>query len=464
MNAPPPTDPTEPPTPGTVAIVGAGFSGTLLAVQLLAQTEMGILLIERNVQQVGAGVAYSTDEPLHLLNVRAGNMSAFPDRPDHFRDWLAERHGGNASDFASRQIYGDYLRETLIKTATRFPGRLKKIDGEVVAAETVDGRLLLLLGDGREIWPASLALTIGNLPPHDPVPGLRQKLPPHLYLSDPWAAPQTAALDTDAHILLIGTGLTTIDVSLRLFNNGFAGHITALSRRGLRPHRHIAAQPSSPQRLERPAQSLSALTAWVRREARGREWRSVVDSLRPVTQMLWSSFDVKTRRRFLRHLRPYWDIHRHRIAPPIAERIDGLIAEGRLRFIAGKTIDFEMRNDSVQVTWRPRGEDKAQTLDFDLVINCTGPQGDVERSDEPLVRQLLGAGIIRPDALNLGIDTDVYGHVIGSDGTPHEQIMAVGPMTRGGLWEVVAVPDIRTQVAAIARRLGNCHWVGGEGL
>lgn len=452
------------PAPINVAIVGAGFSGTLLAVQLLVQTEVDILLIERSIGRLGAGVAYSTDEPSHLLNVRASNMSAFPDRPDHFRDWLAHRHGGEGGDFASRQLYGDYLRETLIKTASSHPGRLHSVDGEVVAAETVDGRVRLLLEDGHDLWADRLALTIGNLPPHDPVPDLREQLPPSLYVSDPWIAPPDMKGDEDGHILLIGTGLTAIDVALRLFNNGYRGRVTALSRRGLSPHRHIVGQPRPPERLERPANSLSALTVWAKREAAGQDWRGVVDSLRPITQMLWSSFDLKVRERFLRHLRPYWDVHRHRIAPPIADRIDALVAEGRLSFAAGKTIAYADRRATAQVTWRPRGKDETEVLEADLVINCTGPQGDVTRSTEPLVKQLLDAGIIRADALRLGIDTDTYGHVIGADGTAHEHIMAVGPMTRGGLWEVIAVPDIRSQVAAIARRLGNVHWVGGEGL
>lgn len=118
----------------------------------------------------------------------------------------------------------------------------------------------------------------------------------------------------------------------------------------------------------------------------------------------------------------------------------------------------------MQLNWRPRGLDAVEQLDAQLIINCTGPQGDVERSEETLVRYLRENGIIRADPLRLGIDTDSYSHAIDAEGQPHENILAVGPMTRGGLWEVIAVPDIRHQVAAIARRLGNEHWVGGEGL
>jgi uncharacterized NAD(P)/FAD-binding protein YdhS len=216
--------------------------------------------------------------------------------------------------------------------------------------------------------------------------------------------------------------------------------------------------------LAKPAPELSELVGWARGEARQHDWRLVVDSIRPITQMMWASADAGKRERFLRHLRPFWDVHRHRLAPEVADRIDALVASGQLRFRAGKIADVRADPDALALDWRPRGSDGIETLRAARVINCTGPQGDLLRSADPLVRRMLAAGRIRPDALRLGLDIDRDGHVVGARGRASEHILAIGPMTRGDLWDVVAVPDIRIQVSALARRLVNAHWVAGEGL
>ena len=187
-------------------------------------------------------------------------------------------------------------------------------------------------------------------------------------------------------------------------------------------------------------------------------------SIRPITQMMWTAADADKRARFLRHLRPFWDVHRHRLAPEVADRIDALVASGQLRFRAGKIAEVAVEPAALAVAWLPRGETALVTTRAARMINCTGPQGDLLRSSDPLVKRLLGARRIRPDTLRLGLDIDCDGHVMDAAGKPSEHILAIGPMTRGDLWEVVAVPDIRSQVSALARRLVNAHWTGGEGL
>lgn len=187
-------------------------------------------------------------------------------------------------------------------------------------------------------------------------------------------------------------------------------------------------------------------------------------SIRPITQMMWAAADADKRARFLRHLRPFWDVHRHRLAPEVADRIDALVASGQLRFRAGKIAEVAVEPAALAVAWLPRGETALVTKRAARMINCTGPQGDLLRSSDPLVKRLLGARRIRPDTLRLGLDIDCDGHVMDAAGKPSEHILAIGPMTRGDLWEVVAVPDIRSQVSALARRLVNAHWTGGEGL
>ncbi len=447
-----------------VAIVGAGFSGTLLAINLLEQEDVEVLLIERDRRRMGAGVAYSSFDQTHLLNVRAGNMSAFPDRPGHFCDWLAARGLGCEKAFVSRATYGNYLRETLAAAMEKYGRRLQLIDDEVLDIEERYGKVTLGLVNGGLVEADKVALAIGNLPPHDHPAIAGAGLTPWRYIGDPWASPLAEGLRGHQTVLVVGTGLTAIDVILRLASNGFGGRIVAMSRRGLRPHRHIDGLAPVRPVLARPAPELSDLVRWGREAARRADWRLAVDSIRPITQMMWASADADKRARFLRHLRPFWDIHRHRLAPEVADRIDALIARRQLVFRAGKIDDVVSEPDSVAVHWRSRGEDRTRRLDVARIINCTGPQGDLLRATDPLVRRLLKQGVIRPDALRLGLDIDRDGHVMNREGRASDHILAIGPMTRGDLWEVVAVPDIRNQVSALARRLVNAHWTGGEGL
>lgn len=363
----------------------------------------------------------------------------------------------------TRATYGHYLREALAGAMEKHGKRLKLIDDEVLDVEEREGRVTLGLVNGGLIEADRAVLAIGNLPPHDPPTIVGAHLPAHRYVGDPWASAFETGLEKDAAVLVIGTGLTAIDVILRLVDHGHVGPITALSRRGLRPHRHIDGLRPMPI-LAKPAPELSELVHWARLESRSRNWRLVVDSIRPITQMMWGSADARKRARFLRHLRPFWDVHRHRLAPAVADRIDALVASGQLAFRAGKIADVRGEADALAVLWLPRGAESPVVARAARMINCTGPQGDLLRSTDPLVKRMLRAKRIRPDALRLGLDIDRDGHVVDATGRPSEHILAIGPMTRGDLWEVVAVPDIRIQVSALARRLVNAHWVAGEGL
>lgn len=448
-----------------VVIVGGGFSGTLLAINLMRHGGPRATLVERRPRQLARGVAYSAAHPSHLLNVRAGNMSALPDEPDHFVRWLDARGEGDRKTFVPRTIYGTYLREMLDDTVARSDGRLVHVEGEVCALDMVAGDgVSLTMADGGRIAADTAVLAMGNLPPHTP-PGLApDDLPEGVYAADPWASDIAEGLGADDTIVLVGTGLTAIDAALLLDARGFEGQILAISRRGLSPRRHVDGAPAPRGVSDKPQGELSDLVRHVRARTAEDGWRTAVDELRPVTQMLWAAASEALRGRFLRHLRPYWDVHRHRLAPHVADRVEALVAEGRLRFTAGKMVSTKPAGRGADLTWRPRGETDAVVTRVARIVNCTGPQGDLLRSDESLFRHLLANGSIRPDPLRLGVDVDAQSRAIRRDGTPEDRIHCIGPMTRGGLWEVVAVPDIRQQSWDLARRLSNAQWVGGEGL
>lgn len=445
-----------------VAIIGAGFSGTLQAINLIRHEGPRATLIER-APVAGTGLAYGAAHPSHLLNVRAANMSAFPDDPGHLVRWLEARGVEHAAtSFVPRRVYGEYLREMLDEALARYPDRLRLVRGEVEDVTFDAEGATLQLSDGTLRADAAV-LAVGNLPPHDP-PGLDPAtLSAERYKGDPWDPSVPEGLSDSDTVLVIGTGLTMVDVALLLEARGFGGKIVAVSRRGLLPRPHAAGQDWDRIR-ERPRTKASELVRAVRDRAEQVGWRNAVDELRPFTQPMWANASEDERARFLRHLRPWWDVHRHRLAPEVHARLQALIDSGQLEVRAAKTLGFVEGTDGIVVTLRPRGQDAPETILAQRIVNCTGPLGDLARSREPLLQRLAAHGVIRPDPAHIGIDVDNQGQTIAADGTANANLYALGPMTRGAFWEIVAVPDIRTQTWAVARRLSNAQWVGGEGL
>lgn len=434
-----------------VAIVGGGFSGAMLAVQLLRRGAR-VTLVERGGSP-GRGLAYGAADPIHLLNVRAGNMSAYPDDPGHLARWLDARGLADAaSRFAPRRLFGDYVEEQLAEAVTAAPGRFAHVRAAAEDLEQREAGIVLRTDAGERIEADAAVLALGNLPPPAP-PGLDPaRLPDGSYWGDPWAPGATAGLDNGS-VLLVGTGLTMVDLALLLDARGFAGRIVALSRRGLIPRPHRDEPPPADRRTEPPRAIDSNLVREVRARAAAIGWRHAVDELRPFSQGLWRGATAAQRRRFIRHLRPRWDVHRHRIAPQVAAGIQALIDDGRLEVAAGKLVSTEAADGGVRVRWRPRGSDELHEAVFARIINCTGPEGDLPRSSEPLLRRLLERGRIRPGPIGLGLDADAQGRVLAANGTPDPRLYAVGPLTRGLYWEIVAVPDIRGQVADLAATL-----------
>jgi len=444
-----------------VAIIGGGFSGALQAINLLRHQGPRATLIERR-DVAARGVAYSAAHPDHLLNVRAGNMSALPQEPGHFERWLERRHPRFAGGFAPRLIYGDYLAELLDEARRAAPERLTLTQGDAAdLAQEGEGWRIALAG-GRTVVADAVILAPGNLPPHIPAGIDPDALPPGSFAAEPWTGDVAEGLTDQDQVLVIGTGLTMIDISLLLDARGFRGKITALSRRGLAPRAHAPVEASSLD--ERPPPEAVALLRHVRARVPEVGWRAAVDELRPYTEGIWAAAGLDERRRFLRHLRAWWDVHRHRIAPQVAARIRDMQDGGRLEISAGKLIDVTPHGDGACVRYRPRSQDGIVALPIRRIINASGPQGDLLRTEEPLLRHLLERGLIRPDPLRIGIDVTPQSEVIGADGEAFPNLLALGPMTRGTFWEIVAVPDIRRQTWAVARKLSNAHWVGGEGL
>ncbi len=445
-----------------IVIVGGGFSGALLAINLVRHDGPRATLIERR-GAVGRGTAYSTVHPDHLLNVRAANMSAYPDDPNHFTRWLAARSGHDGSEFVPRRLYGDYLEELLHAAVAKGDGRLSVVRGDAVDIEAIGARRRVLLADGQFVDGDIVALAVGNLPPAPPACLDPELLKNGQYVGDPWSSALAADLGPNDTIVVLGTGLTMVDVALLLDAEAFAGRIVAISRRGLLPLSHQGGTPPS-SRSERPATDPIGLLQALRQRAAEVPWRAAVDELRPYTQGLWRAMSIEDRSRFLRHLRPWWDIHRHRLAPVVAQRLERMQSSGRLEIVAGRILSATPTSREIKLSYKPRGSDRVHDLNVSKLINATGPEGDLARVGEPVLRALWERGWLRADPLGIGLDVDQDSRAIGREGEVSEQLLVLGPMTRGAFWEIVAVPDIRRQAWSVARRLAGAHWVEGEGL
>jgi uncharacterized NAD(P)/FAD-binding protein YdhS len=390
---------------------------------------------------MGKGVAYSTTEAVHLLNVRAEGMSALAGDPGHFARRF-ETEGGDPRGFAQRRFFARYLAELLDEAVTS--GCAQPVEATAVSGSREDDGWRVTFDDGSSLGAAALVLAIGNQEPESLAAfanvGAR-------FITNPWGQAARKAVEslveTGEAALMVGTGLTMVDLALSLDAAGYLGRAVALSRRGLAPRAHADFDPAPVELDDVPSGSVRRLWHWLRKRSAQVGWRAAVDSLRPHSHPLWQSLDPNEQRRFLRHARPWWDVHRHRIAPEVGATIARMVAEGRLEIVAGRIISASEGPDGLHVEYRRRGSSATRSETFAYTFNCTGPLHSIERSKDPLLRSLLDAGQVTPDDLGIGLTVD---------GTCRagKHLWAMGPLTKGRYWEIIAVPDIREQAAAVA--------------
>lgn len=446
--------------PVKVMIIGAGYAGTMVAVHLARETPVSgeITLVERG-HRFGVGVAYSTRDDAYLLNVPAGQMSALPDDEGHFIRWAQERepnaHGGS---FLRRRLYGEYITSVLndAKAQAREGVALECKRGEIVGMKFNQG-VEARMADGSSIKADIAVLAVGNFPPEDPPCATRGFYESPLYRRNPWAL-GALKMDPDSDVLVLGSGLTMLDVVATLDKAGHRGTIYCLSRRGLLPqiHReHSSAPPrmNPPPYIEQwPKTALGLLRAVRREVARSQyDWRDVISSLRKVTPQLWQSLPIEEKRRFMRRLRPFWDTHRHRAAPEMGRMLERLRAEGRFKLLDGRVLRYDQAHDQVHVRIRRGKGGGEEVITVARVLNCTGPCSDLSRVNDPLVKSLRESGAICPDATKLGLATDSIGRALSREGVPNPALFVVGPLLKGRFWEHTAVPELRVGALQCAR-------------
>ena len=447
-----------------VAIIGAGFSGSMVAVHLAhtLRCTRRIALIEKQRRR-GPGIAYGTDNPLHLLNAPAGKMSAYPDKPSHFLDWLREhsellRQYGldplTEQAFVPRTLFGLYL-ELLVQRRAVGRGNVHRFAQEAIdLVKAPDGSFHVVLADHTTIFARKVVLALGNFPPGDPVVADQRFHRSKNYLTDPWSPATLERLSQTGDVLILGSGLTALDLILSLNEMKQGGTIYVLSRHGHFPHRHALTAPYA---FEQPGlrkiHTVRTLLRAVRNEVslaarENIDWRSVIDALRPDTQAIWQELDLTERRRFFRHLRPYWEIHRHRAAPEALDMMEAMKAAGRLRCYRGRVERIVEHEHTLFVTFWNRSQIKGE-LAVNLVINCTGPECNCHKLKDPLVLQLFLRGLARPDPLFLGFDVNHQGQLIDVAGRTVPDLYTLGSTRKGRLLETTAVPELGRQAMAL---------------
>ena len=453
--------------PLKIAIVGAGFSGTALvaAFHRLSQQPVEIILIEKS-GNFGAGDAYSTPFPFHLLNVRAQDMSALEDEPGHFVNWLdssptvAKQLNPSQAigeQFVPRFLYGDYLKQLLHTIQSDSSSKISltlKADQAVDILPSIDQATVVLKGQ-QTFCVDKVVLALGNNPPASfPFPVSSEMKCIH----NPWDYLSPKQITKDESVLIVGTGLSMIDAVLTLKHQQHQGKIYAVSRHGLLPLSHADVKVPYLLMQEQLPSTIREMTRYLRSKSKkymrdGGDWRSIINALRAYAPSLWQKTDLSDRKQFLRHVLPYWNIHRHRVHNQVAEMLAQLSASGQLTILGGRILEVDQQAAHIQL----RRRHDVTRIETKWLINCMGPSFSIHAARNPLIHALLSRGMVSVDPLDLGFAVSTS---LALQETPEKissLLYTLGPPARGAAWECSAVPEIRKQCFNLVKHLLNIN-------
>jgi len=445
-----------------ITIIGGGVSGVFLAIQIMrSKTDLPltITLVEKE-NEPWLGVAYSTDKPFHLLNVRASRMSALQGEDDHFLDWLHQHNYDiAANDFAPRLVFRKYVEDVLQTTLHEKPANVELtwLRNSVIDIKQInEHEAAIYLNDGQQFVSNLIVLALGNFTTHSPLTQDPALAGNDAYYDNPWAWNIFDDLKNDARVVILGTGPTMIDTVLTLHHQEHKGQIIALSRHGLIPAKHLLSEPYPDFSNEmKDITSLTEAVMIVRKhiaiaEKNGIGWRAVIDAMRPFTQNFWINFTLRAKRDFLKYYKTFWEVSRSRMPEECATIIEKMIDERSLVVIPGRVTKFERHGAGIKVSFSNTKTREKDLLIADTVINCMGPGLNFEKIKDPLVESLVKQGLICNSAASVGINALPDGTIIKKDGSPSEIMFTLGSLLRGILWETIAIPEIRMQAQQLA--------------
>lgn len=451
--------------PPVVAIIGGGFSGAVLAHQLARRAPdlFRIVVIEPR-ESLGGGVAYSTADPAHRINVPATRMTFVPSDPCHFDRWLkadgaldedpaAVTPDGRA--FPRRAVFGRYAAETI--EAYLLSEAIEHRCAAAAAVErTAEGLFRIKLEDGGVIEAAKIAFGATHPSPRPPAGLVGIEDDPRLVI-DTQNAAALDALSPDARVLIVGTGLTMADIVASLERRGHRGPITAVSRNGLLSRGHAASPGEFGDFSTSPSRTALSLLRRIRSTVRAAEtagtpWQHVLDGVRNQGGAIWEALPVRERRKLVRRLRSFWDVHRFRVAPQVEAAIERLRSTGQFTLLVGEPAAAASNRDAISVTLKLKRGGR-ETRDYDAVLLATGPAHRSLCESSPLARSLEQAGLVRLDKVGLGFETDRSSLAIGADGARSENFWIVGPLARGTFGELMGLPEVARHAEAVAGRI-----------
>jgi uncharacterized NAD(P)/FAD-binding protein YdhS len=451
------------PTSGGAVIIGGGFSGAAVAWHLAQlRPDLRRIQIVEPRPALGCGLAYSAKDPSHRINVPAARMSLMPDKPEHFNDWLLASGRLEADpaarladgrNFPSRRVFGEYVSGEL----AQLGDRIDHVAATAKALEAAPSGYKVRLDDGRTLCASVVVLAVCHLPPAIPQ-NLRRALGDYpRFLPNPWADNALKPLRPDDRVLIIGSGLTMADIVATLDRQGHRGTIVAISRRGQLSRGH-AAVPNEPYGdfAAAPAVTLVKLLRRIRRtiaEAarEGISWHAVLDQVRLQGTIIWRALPLVEQKRLLRHLRPFWDTHRFRVAPQIERLLQQRRRDGSFEVRAASIMSVERAGEQINVVLRDRRNGRLETTRFDAVLLATGPAHGRVFADNPLLASLASAGLARADPLALGIEVDLQARAVGANGQIREDLFVAGPLARGTFGELMGLPDVANHALRVAR-------------
>ncbi len=430
--------------PLDLAIVGGGFSATALAVVLSQKAPPALRAAIFSRAHVGPGTAYAPQSASLLMNGPVRAMSAVPGDDAHLARYLVDEPG---DALICRARYGAYLRSTASTALVRHNGVCHE-RAEITDIERVAGGYRLTDGQANAHVARDVVLAVGNLPPNDAF--LPESVLTHPgYAGDPWSA-DVAGFDHERDVAIVGSRLTAMDTIALLDEVAYRGRVHVISRHGLLPAlEDTSVRGLDPALLDLDTATPLALLRSVRRAVMRHpgDWRAVIEALRPITPSVWEHWSLRERRRFLRHLQSVWAVHRYRVPPATHGAFARMQSEGRIALHRGRIVAAQCTRERMRLTVDERGMRYDVTAGY--FVNCTGPNADLSTATHPLIRNAIGRGLLRPDALRLGADTGSDYRVIDATGATQPNLYAIGPLLRGLWYETTAVGEIRKHAVAI---------------
>lgn len=421
-----------------IGIIGGGASGALAALHCWDRLRnLAEILVFESKDELGRGRAYSTVDEVYLLNVSVSKMSAFSHLPDDFTDWLIEKYPELQQlkhwPFVPRIYYGEYLQDRLKEIS---PECFRHVKGHVNKVYQTQKDYRLSMADGSEEVVEYLILATGyqDNQAFEFIDRLGQ-LRSHVIQANEIESHSTSRFS--GHVLVIGAGLTALDIWKRLEGNESLT-ITFLSRHGLLPlpHDSITQNLKLPQLAGMsPLQIFQALRCI--HVSGPNSWAAIADQVRSQAQRIWTCWTDIERQRFLRHLKSYWEVIRHRTPITLHQEVKDAMTEGRLHLLAGRVAGMSEELGQIKITYRDRNANVLRELSVDWIFLATGLS--------------IHQSLLRPDEIP-GVYPCPYG--FGYINETAARLWTIGPASKSTFWEITAVPDIRDQARAIAEEIG----------